>query len=76
MNNKKYAKTVFDHWMKMANKLLAPDSKFANLINISTSSGTLKHVIIEQREVTPVDRIAIVSPMKSNGRISDEKFIK
>jgi hypothetical protein len=62
--------------MKMANKLLAPDSKFANLINISTSSGTLKHAKIGQREVTPVDRIAIESPMKSNGHVSDEKFIK
>jgi hypothetical protein len=41
--------------MKMANKLLAPYSKFADLINISTSSGTLKHVIVEQREATPID---------------------
>jgi hypothetical protein len=59
----------------MANKLLAPDSKFADLINISTSSAKLKRAIIG-REFTPIDRIAISSPMRSNGNISDEIIIK
>jgi len=43
MNNHKYAKTVYDHCIKMANKLCAPGSKFIEIINMSSSSDTVRN---------------------------------
>lgn len=76
LNNKKYSKTVFDHWIKMANKLLAPDSKFADLINISSSSETVRQPKVDKRENTPFNQITSVTPSKNNGHNSDEKTFK
>lgn len=43
LGNKKYAINVHNHFLKMANKLLAPNSKFAEMINLSTSSDTVRN---------------------------------
>jgi hypothetical protein len=42
MGNTKYGQTVYDHCVKMANKLLDPDSKFAEILNMSSSSDTVR----------------------------------
>lgn len=60
----------------MANKLLAPDSKFADLINISSSSETVRQPKVDKRENTPFNQITSVTPSKNNGHNSDEKTFK